>query len=231
MKIDKSEYEIIYNRKKNGESVMKLAKEYEVKQNTIYRIIESFEAIIDENSKLYQLKKDLEKEKNIKRIKDLAEKYDLKITINNEKDDCSVCKRLQDTILENEKRINELELELQKQSSEQIDTPDQTTMTVMLSPEVSQNNSETEFWLEKEYEENTLSILKGFKPKSRSAKVKLKLLKTIVENNDFSFQDNAPERYQIKKLVQEKDTMKRYDMLKKYSSIYHDIIKMVFNYN
>lgn len=112
MKIDKSQYEIIYNRNKNGESVIKLAKEYGVKQNSIYRIIE--EANIDEDSKLYQLKKELEKEKNIKRVKDLAEKYDIKITLNDEKDDCNVCKKFQDIILENERRIKELELEMLK---------------------------------------------------------------------------------------------------------------------
>ena len=102
MKINKSQYEIIYNRNKSGESITRLAKEYGVNHSTINRIIEiNRENTIDENSKLYKLKKDYEREKIIKKIKDLAEKYDIKITLNDEKDECNVCKKIQDILTEN----------------------------------------------------------------------------------------------------------------------------------
>lgn len=230
MKIDKSEYEVIYNKRKNGESVINLAKEYGVKQNSIYRIIDILGVTADEQSNLYYHKKAFEKEKNIKRVKDLAEKYDIKITLNDEKDECSTCEKVQDifqkykkeahdVLLEKDKRIKELELELQKQSQTQINTHKQ---------KVSQKKYEKEFWLNGEYEEKTLNILKGYTTKSRSTKVKLNMLKTFVEKNNFSFQDDAPERYQIIKLIQEKETEYRCNMLKKYSSIYENIIKTVW---
>ena len=111
MKIDKSEYEVIYNRKKNGESVIKLAKEYGVKKSAIYRIIDILNT--NKDIKLNKLKKDLNREINIKKLKDLAKKYDIKITINDEKYDCDACEKFKDLVLEKEKRIKELELDLQ----------------------------------------------------------------------------------------------------------------------
>ena len=220
MKIDRSEHEVIYNRRKNGESVMKLATEYGVKQNSIYRIIDLLD--ITSHRMLNHYKKSFEREKNIKRVKDLAEKYDIKIILKDEEDEedeedeCVECIKLQDIILEKEKRIKELELELQKQPQKQIDTLK------------SQKNSEKEFWLQREYEDKTLNILKGYKTKSRHTKVKLHMLKVLVEENDFSFQDNTPERYQIKKLIQENENCNSCDLLKKYSCIYEDIIKAVW---
>lgn len=209
MKIDKSEHEVIYNKKKNGETVINIAKEYGVRENTIYRIIEAIESSIDHDNDLYKSKIEFEKQRNMKRIKDLAKKYNLNIMFLGEKNNCKEC-------LQKDKLIEQLQTEVEKNNQE-----------------VEKNNQQQEvvnFWDKDDFIKYSVYYLQKFKTKSVLKNSKIKALKKYISDNidKLAFQEGAPLTHQIKNMIKEDENCDVQIMYKKYANFYHPFLQQIW---
>ena len=82
MKIDKESYETISIKRANGMSVAQLAKEYGVKENCIYRILEKYE--LEKNETISNYKINLEKERVKVKITSMARRAGIHIIIDDD---------------------------------------------------------------------------------------------------------------------------------------------------